>query len=100
MIKTPTPVTVTTSGDLICQDPFSGAQRPGTVLVRNTSATTVYIGGGYTDANNQEVIEVTSSNGMPLDEDEVISLDLAQGESIYGITASGTATVRILYTNG
>ena len=68
MIKTPTPVTVTTTAAVVCQDPFSHAQRPGTVLIRNTSATTAYVGGGYVDASGQEVIEVTTSNGMPIEE--------------------------------
>lgn len=100
MIKTPTVPTITDTAQVIYTEDKSGASRPGTWLFRNTGSVTVYVGGGYTDASGNEVIEVTADNGFPVAENEVLSLDLIAGESVYAITASGTSTGRLLRTNG
>ena len=100
MIKTPTVPTITTTAQVIYTEDKSGASRPGTWLFRNTGSETVYVGGGYVDQAGNETIEVTTSNGFPVEANEVLSLDLIAGESVYALTQSGTSTGRLLRTNG
>ena len=41
-------------------------------------------------------VGVTSSNGLKLDNNDKILIDLAEGEDLYAITASGTTNCSIL----
>lgn len=61
---------------------------PQSVLVRSPSAatTSVYVGPST----------VTTGNGFELPAGGSLSMDLAAGEQLYGIVASGTQTVHVL----
>jgi hypothetical protein len=39
---------------------------------------------------------VTSSNGLKLDNNDKILIDLAEGEDLYAVTATGSTNVSIL----
>ena len=41
-------------------------------------------------------VGVTSSNGLKLDNNDKILIDLAEGEDLYAVTASGTTNLSIL----
>jgi hypothetical protein len=41
-------------------------------------------------------VGVTSSNGLKLDNNDKILIDLAEGEDLYAVTATGTTNVSIL----
>jgi len=41
-------------------------------------------------------VGVTSSNGLKLDNNDKILIDMAEGEDLYAVTASGTTNVSIL----
>lgn len=41
-------------------------------------------------------VGVTSSNGLKMDTNDKLSLDLAEGEDLYAVTASGTTNMSIL----
>jgi len=41
-------------------------------------------------------VGVTSSNGLKLDNNDKILIDLAEGEDLYAVTATGSTTVSIL----
>lgn len=77
-------VTVTTSATRL--DTANTAKSPN-IIIRNRGSVAVYVGGSA----------VTSADGFQLDAGE--SLDVAVGAGnigLYGITASGTASVHIL----
>lgn len=67
-------VTVTTAATEV----VVGVRGAGTVKF----SADVYVGGP----------DVTTSNGFPLSAGDTFSLDLARSDSLYAITASGTAT--------
>lgn len=56
------------------------------LAIQNTGASTVYIGGP----------SVTTGSGYPLAAGGQIGADLAPGEDLYGVVASGTVTVAVL----
>lgn len=59
------------------------------VLLTNTSAVDVFLGGeGVTTANCGYILTAGSE----------VSLDLTLGDSLYAVVASGTANVRALHT--
>lgn len=58
------------------------------VLMRDASAD-IYIGG---DAS------VSSANGFRVATTDVLSITLLPGDTLYGVAASGTPTVRLLVT--
>lgn len=76
-------VTATTSAAVLA-GPDAGDWPP--VIIRNRGVVAVYLGGS----------DVTSATGWQLDAGESLAVDLAQGESVYGITASSTAVCHIL----
>jgi len=57
------------------------------IAVRNNSGTvTIYVGGS----------DVTTANGYPVLPYEGLPFNMSSGALLYGITASGTADVRVL----
>jgi hypothetical protein len=58
------------------------------VIVRNRGTVSIYLGGA----------DVTAANGFELDAGEWQSVDLAQGETLHGLAASGTQTVHVMRT--
>lgn len=72
-------------------DPITDGNIPkGSCVVRNNGAATVYIG----------TSTVTTSNGFPLESGREIAADLAAGDALYGIVASGTVECRVLEVGG
>lgn len=55
-------------------------------LVRNRGAVPVYLGG----------LTVTTANGFQLDPAESVAVDLAPGDALYGVVASGSASCHVL----
>lgn len=55
-------------------------------LIKNTSATVVYVGGA----------NVSSTNGYPLSQGDSISVTPQIGEIVYIVTAASTSDVRML----
>jgi len=83
--------TVTTAAVAIASAPAGPTAGPaGALLAANTtgSAVTVYLGGP----------NVSSSNGFPLAQNASISTYLFGGDTVYAITASGSATLAVLQT--
>lgn len=62
--------------------------RVGLVLKNNSTSGILYI--GFT------LGEATSGNGYPISPGESLGMDLAAGQSIYGLSSAGTIDVRIL----
>ena len=56
------------------------------VMLRNPTAT-IFLGGP----------DVTIANGFPLEEDDILSITLLQGDTLYGVTAA-TGDVNVLVT--
>ena len=79
----PTAVTVTTTATAIPATALAGRRA---MMVRNNGSVTVYLGDST----------VTSTNGFPLSPGEEKSYELGPPVTLYGITASGTADVRVL----
>lgn len=73
-------VTVTTT-------PTELARSSGSVTVTNRGATTIDMGGDY----------IATGEGHELRGGESYSLDL-DGDTLYGITASGSQEIQVLYT--
>ena len=71
-------ITVTTSATLLCNGQYGTKDNPATILIKNISDTTVYLGGA-------SVSDYT--NGYPLSSGEVISIDLIK-ENLYGVAAA------------
>lgn len=84
-IRTPTAITVTTTATLLCQG--KGDIFPTGCLLSQASAT-IYVGGS----------DVTSATGFQVAAADTPSFDLRLNDDLYGITASGTATVRVFKT--
>ena len=59
-----------------------------TVVIRNDSGVTVYVGGD----------DVTVANGFAIATAGSLTLDLANADAIYGIVAAATAAVQVLKT--
>jgi hypothetical protein len=81
--------TVTTTAASVADGHGTNISQARTVVIRNMDAatTTVWVGGSDVD---------TDANGFPLDSDfPATSIDFAPGESLYAVTASGTATLRV-----
>lgn len=64
----------------------SGGDNGVSVLLQNASATTAYLG-----ASN-----VAGTTGAQLIGTAALGFYVSQGETLYGVTASGTATVHVL----
>lgn len=80
-------VTVTTTAAVIV--PNDGTtSAPIEALIRNDSATLVYLGGADVD---------DAGNGFSLAEDAGVSVRV-DADGLYAVTASGTATVSIIRT--
>ena len=77
-------VDTTSGGVLIAQGP--SVSKSHRLNVRNRGSVAVYVGPSG----------VTSSTGYQLDPGEQIGLELAAGETLYGITASSSAAVHVL----
>jgi len=77
-----TPITVDTSADLVLA---ANAGRV-TALIVNNGSVTVYLGNDNT---------VTTTNGIPLVAGAALE-DGESGDAWYGVTASGSADVRVL----
>jgi len=76
-------VTVTTAATALPTTPVSGRI---TQNIRNKGAQTLYIGGS----------DVTVANGFPIEPGEAYPVDVNEGAILYGIVASGTASVKVL----
>lgn len=86
MIVTPTPITVATTATVLC--PAGSALDPVTVVV-SSATEQVALGGA----------DVTVATGFLLSPGDVFSLDLNRPTDVlYAISATGTATVRVLRT--
>lgn len=78
-------VSVTDSATLLSD--ASNDRAGHSVLVQNVTATTVYLGGeGVTD----------SDYGVALTQNSDVSIDLQQGEKLYGIVTTGSVTLNVL----
>lgn len=80
---------ITTAATLIATGASTSVLAPRAMALRNSDAatTTVYLGGA----------DVDSTNGWPMDATfPTVDIVLDPGDTIYGITDSGTATVRVL----
>lgn len=85
-------VAVTTTASLVLANPLAGANTsPIALLVENTGAATVFIGGD---------LAVTAANGVPIAANGSMTLVLAGGESAYAITGAGTSTLAVLSQAG
>ncbi len=80
-------VTVTTSATRL--DPTADQQAKYSLLVRVKTGT-IYLGNSG----------VTSGTGLAVTAGESVSIDVGTGETLYGITASGSATVDVLQAAG
>ena len=61
-------------------------QSPYRVLILNTNATTIYLGGS----------DVTVNNGFPLAQDESVELEL-YGENLWAVAGGSVTGVKVLY---
>lgn len=57
------------------------------VTVKNISSTTLFVGN----------VSVTKDNGYQLKQDEWVHLELNSSDPLYAVTASGTATLAVVY---
>jgi len=73
----------TTAGGTRIDSAVAGS---GSILVRNQGSVAVYLGASG----------VTSSTGFQLDPQESVQLDLAREDTLYGITASSSASVHLI----
>ena len=80
------PVTVTSTATALYTAPAAGGQYVRDLVISNNGPGTVYLGGS--------VMATTATQYLPLPVNESILLG-GQVESVYGITASGTATVYV-----
>jgi hypothetical protein len=86
-------VTVGTAATLLSgTDTHQGGDLEGSsVLVRNTGATVLYIGGSDVTAD-----ATPATGGYTLAQNEVMAVSLASGEKLYGRVATGTAVCNVL----
>ena len=78
-----TAVTVDATADALPATALTGRK---SILVKNNSSTTVYIGSSV----------VTTLTGIPLLQYDSIILDASEEIVVYGITAAGSADIRVL----
>lgn len=78
-------VTVTTSPTLLI-----AADNQNRICYLHTTSGSTYLGNGA----------VTSSDGLHLENNSTIEIRLPLGETLYGITGSGTTNVRVLTPDG
>jgi len=81
-----TRVNVVSSPTLVVQASGGSFSRPSPVNICNRGTDAVYLGGGTA---------ITTSDGFQVDPGVWVSFDLAVGETVYGIVASGTAIVHV-----
>jgi len=82
------PAAAVTAATVIDNKLFAGSfPKPRSVLIKNTSTDSVYIGGS----------NVSSSNGFVLAQNNSITVDLT-ADQVYAVTASNTASVHLLWT--
>ena len=79
-------VSVDATRDLL---PASALSNRKSIAVFNNGTVTVYLGD----------VSVTTSNGFPLQPGEKVSMDIANGIALYGITAGTACDVRVLEVN-
>lgn len=79
-------VVVANTATLVHSSAVGQKGRPEAIIVHNDGANIIYLGGS----------NVTTSNGMPIIVDAYVSIDLQQGDNLYGIVASGTENLRKL----
>lgn len=78
-------ITVTTTATLLATG--RGGDDPIEVIVKDASGT-FYLGGA----------DVTSSSGTAFTTTDVLTMSLGPGDALYGITSTGTQTVRVFKT--
>ena len=82
------PAAAVTAATIIDNKLFAGSfPKPRSVLIKNTSTDSVYIGGS----------NVSSSNGFVLAQNNSITVDLT-ADQVYAVTSSNTASVHLLWT--
>jgi hypothetical protein len=82
------PAAAVTAATIIDNKLFAGSfPKPRSVLIKNTSTDSVYIGGS----------NVSSSNGFVLAQNNSITVDLT-ADQVYAVTGTGTALVHLLWT--
>ena len=88
-------LTVTTVATLLNGgDNAGGGDLEGnSLLIRNGTATTVYVGGADVTAD-----ATPATGGYPLAQNEVMAISCAAGEKAYARVATGTGTVNIIRT--
>ena len=77
--------TITATAAAIVDGSAGNNGYPLSATVKNSGATTMYVGGS----------DVTNSNGFAVGAGEAVSVDLVN-DILYAVTASGTTTVQIL----
>lgn len=83
-------VTVAATATLLFSPVNGSVTRPRTVIVRNSGAASVFLGGA----------DVLAATGMTLAVGSApFALVLVAGDDLYAITASGTVTVEVLRTD-
>ena len=80
-------ITVTTSATALPTTALRGRR---TIMVKNTSTTTVYLGSSTVTA------DTVSTGGFQLKIDEVFIGDISDDIILYAIVSTGTATVNVL----
>lgn len=80
--------TITSAAGLIVAAGETSAEGRDDLLVRNTGAVTVFLGGPT----------VTAAQGYPLQAGEAVGLHLLAGDDLYGITASADVEVATINT--
>jgi hypothetical protein len=76
-------VTCTTTPTLI----LGNGESPLVVKVHNASGNAIYLGGG----------DVTSTTGYHLESTESLDITLVHSNSLYGVTASGSHAVTVIW---
>ena len=92
MIRAYKPVITATAQEISSTTASGSAANPTSISIKNPSANTgtIYLGG--TNA-------VTSATGFPIAPGEGMDIDLAGGDDVYAVCATGiTATVSVLLT--
>jgi len=80
---------LSTSSELLTTATNGHSDAPTGLIIWNDDASiTVYVGGS----------DVSTANGMPILAQTYLSMDLMAGDEVYMIAASGTPSVRFLYT--
>lgn len=82
-------VSVTTTATRLDTSTAAGMGRS-SLMVRNMGTVTIDLGGST----------ITAGTGFQLRAGESLSIDIASSDPIFGIVASGTATVHVLQVGG